>query len=243
MDKYDQTIEEVKTIVETNNHNEELPPFKQSGKNYYKTSDFPQLKLLDANYNSIKAELLHLIEEDKVDKIFYPWIETDLYEESNPDGWYIAPFLIGGKIIKKNCKKAPFLSGLIEQIPQLVSASFSLLKPGTHIAPHKGYDEYSEEVLRYHMGMIIPKGDLGIRVNEEIKLWKEGESFIFDDFLIHEAWNFSTEYRYVLICDFTQLPKSRTEANDDKTIEKLETVKEDKIFKDEKFNASISNYF
>ena len=45
-----------------------------------------------------------------------------------------------------------------------MSVSYSLLKPGTHILPHKGYDDYSQKVLRYHMGMIVTKVDVAIRV-------------------------------------------------------------------------------
>jgi aspartyl/asparaginyl beta-hydroxylase (cupin superfamily) len=199
--------------------------------NFYKTSDYPQLKLFDANYLAIKEELLSITnQENENDRFFEPWVEKDLYEESNPDGWHIAPLMINGNLIEKNCLKAKYLYGLIKEIPQLVSVSFSLLKPNTHIVPHKGYDEYSEEILRYHLGLIIPKGDLGIRVNTDIRVWKEGESFVFDDYKIHEAWNFSDSNRYVLICDFIGSDFDR----------KINS--EDINFKDRKFNDSISNY-
>lgn len=203
--------------------------FKEKNKTFYPTVDFPHMKVLNANYESIKKELYKLIELDRTlsseDKFFQPWIEKDLYEESNPTGWDIGPLMIGGNYIEKNCQRASFLYELLKEIPGIKSASFSLLKPNTHIVPHQGYDEYSEQVLRYHLGLIIPKGDLGIRVAQDIKVWKEGESFIFDDFLIHEAWNFTTEDRYVLICDFAE-------------------VKETDNFKikDINFNKSISNY-
>jgi aspartyl/asparaginyl beta-hydroxylase (cupin superfamily) len=32
-------------------------------------------------------------------------------------------------------------------------------------------------------------------------LWREGEAFIFDDTIEHEAWNDSDKPRAVLICD------------------------------------------
>ena len=138
--------------------------------------------------------------------------------------------MISCKTIEKNCNKAKFLSGLVKQIPQLVSVSYSLLKPDTHIVPHKGYDDYSEEILRYHMGMIIPKGDLGLRVNQDIKVWKEGEAFIFDDYQIHEAWNFTKEDRYVLICD--SIGCEFFDRDKDKEV----------VFVDKKFNDSIAGY-
>lgn len=243
------------TSISTNNSNVKKS-IKKPNQNFYNVSDFPQLRLLDANYAAIKQELLRIIEleEDKkfehaylktsyekselddgekeLSSFFEPWIEKDLYEESNPDGWHIAPLMIGGNLITKNCNKAVFLSELIKEIPQLVSVSFSCLKPDTRIIPHKGYDEYSEKVLRYHLGLIIPKGDLGIRVNEDIKVWKEGNSFIFDDFQTHEAWNFTNEYRYVLICDFIDDALENNDVDNRKEI----------VFNDKKFKESISNY-
>lgn len=200
-------------------------PFKIKGMYFYDNKDFPQLKILNANYRSIRDELVGIINDEleSNSNFFEPWIEFDLYNESNPNGWDIAPLMISGEYIEKNCKKAKFLNELIRQIPGLMSASFSLLKPNTHIVPHQGYDEYSEQVLRYHLGLIIPKGDIGIRVGPEVRTWKEGESFIFDDFMIHEAWNFSSENRYVLICDFKQ---------DDRNVK----------INDKNFNKSISSY-
>ena len=258
---------------------------KKKNTNFYNPLDFPQLRLLQANYKEIKKELLEILELEKntpkEDKFFQPWIEKDLYEESNPTGWDVAPLIIGGKVIEKNCNKAKFLYHVSKYIPELVSISFSLIKPKTHIVPHKGYEDYSEEILRYHLGLIIPKGDLGLRVNEEIKCWKEGESFIFDDYQTHEAWNYSNEYRYVLICDFASSEievinenilnnskhESLSESMNDQgcidqintdnytasTIENLTSTHVNStnninsatpilVFKDKKYNDSITNY-
>jgi len=143
-------------------------------------------------------------------KTFEPWVEKNLYHESNENGWDVAPLMIGGVKIPERCEKFPFLYSLVEKISGVMSASFSLLKPGTHIVPHKGYDDYSEKMFRYHLGLIVPEGDIAIRVEKETKKWENGKSFVFDDFLIHEAWNFTCKNRIVLIIDFlkdeTKLP-------------------------------------
>ena len=52
------------------------------------------------------------------------------------------------------------------------------------------------------MGMIVPEGDIGIRVEKDIRKWENAKSFVFDDFMIHEAWNFTCQNRLVLIIDF-----------------------------------------
>lgn len=158
---------------------------------------------------------------------FEPWVEKNLYSESNEEGWDVAPLMIGGVKIPERCAKFPFLASLIAQISGVVSASFSMLKPGTHIVPHKGYDDYSEKMFRYHLGIIVPPGDVGIRVETDFQKWENGKSFVFDDFLIHEAWNFSSRTRIVLIIDFL---KDETK------------VPENVKFFDANFNKSIKGY-
>jgi aspartyl/asparaginyl beta-hydroxylase (cupin superfamily) len=160
-------------------------------------------------------------------KTFEPWVEKTLYQESNVDGWDVAPLMIGGVKIPDRCKKFPFLFELVGKISSVISVSYSLLKPGTHIVPHKGYDDYSEKIYRFHMGIIIPEGEIGIRVEKDIRKWENGKSFVFDDMMIHEAWNFTNQNRLVLVLDFlkddTQLPESLK-------------------FVNENFNKSINNY-
>ena len=195
---------------------------------FYPIEEFPKFKLLEENYQNILQEFLTVTEDRKVRKseelLFEPWVEKNLYEESNEEGWDVAPLMIGGNSIEDRCKKFKILHELTSQISGIVSISFSLLKPGTHIVPHKGYDDYSERVLRFHMGLIVPEGDVGIRVEKEIRKWENGKSFIFDDFLIHEAWNFSDKDRVVLIIDF------------------LREEKDGSAFVDSNFNNSIKTY-
>lgn len=197
-------------------------------KAFYTVEDFPKMKPLEENFSEIKNEFLSILEEEKQHstRFFEAWVETNLYQESNEDGWDVAPLMIGGSKIDERCDRCPKLMEICDKIPGIMSISYSLLKPGTHIVPHKGYDDYSEKMMRYHLGIIVPRGDIGIRVDKEIKTWKEGKSFIFDDFLIHEAWNFSDENRFVLIIDFLK------DGNDTNI-----------SFKDQNFNNSIKNYF
>ena len=164
----------------------------------------------------------------KQNKTFEPWVEKNLYHESNEQGWDVAPLMIGGEKIPDRYEKFPILTSLVEKITGVMSISYSLLKPGTHIVPHKGYDDYSEKMFRFHMGMIVPDGDIGIRVEKEIRKWELAKSFIFDDFMLHEAWNFSCKNRIVLIIDFLK---------DDNILPK------NIIFLDKNFNNSIKNYF
>jgi len=74
---------------------------------------------------------------------------------------------------------------------------FSILKAGKRIPPHTGVTNIRSIV---HLGLIVPQG-CGFRVGGEVREWREGEAFVFDDTIEHEAWNDSDEDRAVLILD------------------------------------------
>jgi aspartyl/asparaginyl beta-hydroxylase (cupin superfamily) len=197
---------------------------------FYPLDEFPKFKILEENYYELLDELLKVLQENpNIEKVFEPWIERNLYQDSNENGWDVAPLKIGGALIEDRCILFPKLKKLTDQISGIVSISYSMLKPGTHIVAHKGYDDYSEKILRYHMGMIVPEGDIGIRVEKDIRGWDIGKSFIFDDFLIHEAWNFSDKNRIVLIIDFLRN-------------EFLEDNSNQLLFIDKNFNKSTEPY-
>jgi beta-hydroxylase len=198
---------------------------EQNEKYFHSLETFPQFKIIEDNYEGILKELKEVMNQD-ISNLFEPWIEKNLYEESNEEGWDVAPLMIGGVTIERN-RRFPFLMNLVNNIDGIMSVSFSLLKPDTHIVPHKGYDDYSEKVLRYHMGIIIPDGDVGIRVENEVRTWQEGKSFVFDDYMVHEAWNYTEENRIVLIIDFL---RDNNNNNNNKE------------FKDENFHKSITPY-
>jgi aspartate beta-hydroxylase len=51
-----------------------------------------------------------------------------------------------------------------------------------------------------HLPLIVPD-KCGFRVGGEIREWRVGEAFVFDDTIEHEAWNESDAIRAVLIVD------------------------------------------
>ena len=59
-------------------------------------------------------------------------------------------------------------------------------------------------MLRLHLGLIVPepREQLGIRVENDVYRWHEGEAVIFDDAYEHEAWNRTPNTRVVLFVDF-----------------------------------------
>jgi len=106
-----------------------------------------------------------------------------------------------GQRLEKNAKMAPKTTKMLESVPDLQTAWFSILAPGYHIPAHTGV---TKGILRVHIGLIIPKDyeKCRIRVGDDIKLWQEGSMFIFDDTYNHEVWNETDEERVILLFDF-----------------------------------------
>jgi hypothetical protein len=71
----------------------------------------------------------------------------------------------------------------------LVGAKFSLLRPGSHIAPHCGP---TTRRLRLQLPLSIPPAchaNCAIRVAGELHRWTEGAVLVFDDSFEHEVWH------------------------------------------------------
>jgi aspartyl/asparaginyl beta-hydroxylase (cupin superfamily) len=57
-------------------------------------------------------------------------------------------------------------------------------------------------VLRCHLALVVPRGDVALRVDGEMRRWEAGRCLVFDDTLEHDAWNRAAADRVVLIVTF-----------------------------------------
>lgn len=102
-----------------------------------------------------------------------------------------------------NCARLPATTALLGALPLLEiarrgpNAFLSRLAPKTRIPAHNGVTNARVTV---HLPLIVPPG-CGFRVGEETRAWHEGEAWVFDDTIDHEAWNDSGEARLILIFD------------------------------------------
>jgi beta-hydroxylase len=99
---------------------------------------------------------------------------------------------------EKNCRRCPETARLVERIPDLQTALFSVLWPGSHIPRHRGV---TKAILTCHLPLRIPadRGRCHIRIAGQDHAWQDGKLLIFDDLYEHEVWNETDEDRVVLI--------------------------------------------
>lgn len=163
---------------------------------FYPLDQFPFVHALEESWRTIRDEHSRLAASD-----FMEWPERHLYNQ----GWAVFGFYAFGKRLSRNCELCPETTKVLETLPGLVTAGFSQLAPGTHIQPHTGY---TSAVLRCHLGLIVPE-DCALRVGSETRSWREGQCFIFDDTIEHEAWNRASTHRTILLLDI-QRPEPGT---------------------------------
>lgn len=155
------------------------------------TSDYPFTRVLEDAYPVIRREM-----EALPLSRFKEWYEKDLYTNL----WLVYGLFAMGSKLKDNCKACPETVKVLEQIPDMTTAGFSCLLPGTHIKPHEGF---TKMVLRCHLGLKVPEPEkCALKVSGVEGRWREGKCLIFDDTNTHEAWNFGQSPRIVLLIDF-----------------------------------------
>ncbi len=170
---------------------------------FFEAEDFPWVNELETNSHLIRQEL---------DKILEFTTELPNFQDISPDQGYSTSldnlwktyFLYGYGIKEKsNCQRCPETTRLIESIPGMKTAFFSILLPGKHIPEHRG--PY-KGVVRCLLGLKIPEPRelCRIRVDSETRHWEEGKAMFFDDSFPHEAWNETEEIRVVLFLDIVR---------------------------------------
>ena len=128
-------------------------------------------------------------------------ISPDQYRISNDDMWKTFWFRGFGHRSGPACEACPTTARLLDAVPGLETALFSILGPRKHIPAHRGV---FKGIINYHLGLIVPAEPTAcrMRVGTEIVYWKEGKSAVFDDTNEHEVWNDTDEERVVLMIQF-----------------------------------------
>jgi beta-hydroxylase len=166
---------------------------------FFDPADFAWVAPIEADWKLIRAELDDVLAYRDALPNFQD-ISTDQYVLTDDDRWKTYFFYGYGFKSEPNCARCPETARLVEAIPGMQTAMFSILAPHKHIPPHDG--PY-KGVLRYHLGLLIPATDerCGIKVGGQAAHWEEGKSLVFDDTFEHEAWNDTDETRVVLFVD------------------------------------------
>lgn len=160
----------------------------------------PALLELDRNYLTIRSEVEALLKKGLNLPRYHDLDPRQAGISGNTEKkWKVFVLYQMGAKPKANRALCPKTAALLDRIPNLFEAFFSILEAGKSIPAHNGpYPGY----LRYHLGLLVPKENPPrIRVKEQFHTWQEGTSVLFDDSWNHEVFNESKEDRVVLLVD------------------------------------------
>jgi len=161
---------------------------------------FPFFKDFTDNWEKIRDEAAGVLKH-REDIPAFQEVSPDQYRISTGKNWRTFILFGFGTKLEKNCRQAPATTALLEKVPNLQTAWFSILAPGYHIPAHTGV---SKGIVRAHLGLLIPREaeKCRIRVGDQIRVWRPGEIFVFDDTYEHEVWNDTPDERVILLFDF-----------------------------------------
>lgn len=176
---------------------------------FYPRERFPWQAALEAGAASIREELRAVIADEQNLESFLQSgrpEEAEAYLRASGDraaAWDAYFFYRHGERFDAHCASCPQTAALLEEAALVhirdhaPETLFSVLRPGTHILPHRGV---TNTRLVTHLPLIVPP-DCALRVGGETHVWQPDQCVTFDDTFEHEAWNRSDETRVVLILD------------------------------------------
>ena len=175
---------------------------------FYDRDQFPWLAALEAATPDIRREALAVLEDCGDD--IRPYVShpdgspVNQWAELNRSPRWSTYFLWKDGIRNdRQCEQCPMTARAAEAVPFIDTTNFgptimySLLAPHTRIPPHSSV---TNARLVVHLPLIVPDG-CAFRVGNDVRPWREGEAWVFDDTIEHEAWNDSDQHRMILMID------------------------------------------
>lgn len=184
---------------------------------FFDREDFPWLTRLEAASAEIAAEAKAVLAQGEA---FQPYLKEDPTRPQlkrgglfNNRDWSAFYLWEDGKQVAHNAARCPRTMAALEHVPlphiagRSPNVLFSLMRGGAHIPPHTGI---LNTRLIGHLPLLVPP-ECKFRVGNEVRTWREGEAWLFDDTIEHEAWNGSTEPRLILLFEIWRPELSETE--------------------------------
>jgi beta-hydroxylase len=166
---------------------------------------FPQLDLLQANWQTIRDEALALFDEGHIraaanhnDASFNSFFKQ---------GWKRFYLKWYGEPLASAEALCPQTVALLKSIPNVKAAMFATLAPHSKLNPHR--DPFAGS-LRYHLGLITPNSrDCRIFVDGEEHAWGDGKDVVFDETYVHWVENNTDQTRVILFADVERPLRAR----------------------------------
>jgi beta-hydroxylase len=157
--------------------------------NFLDPENFPFLKQIKDNFQIIHDEFI------KATDVSQPWEDELLYDGK----WDVIGLKYENINILDFQRVFPKTTEIFNSLPnKIYTYGFSIMRPSCEIHPHVNIINY---VLRGHL-CLSTNDNCALIVNEESRNWQVGELLVFDDTMLHSAYNRGNTDRVVLLFDF-----------------------------------------
>lgn len=164
--------------------------------------DFPELQQIQTHWQTLREEARALHYSRSFETLNHPGkaAHYDLgFHSFHKYGWrkfYLKWYGCQHKSAERLCPRSV---ALLNNIPSINGAMFSILPPGSQLSYHN--DPFACS-LRYHLGLMTPNSDACfINVDGQTYSWRDGEGLLFDETYIHYVRNDTLQHRLILMCD------------------------------------------
>lgn len=166
------------------------------------TQDFPELKLIEDNWQVIRDEAKQLLDNKYFEKTTQEGSAASYdigFRTFFKYGWSKFYLTWYGNRINSAEQLCPKTVALLKQVPSVNGAMFSYLPAGSQLTRHLDPLACS---LRYHLGLVTPNTDnCFINVDNQVHSWRDGKPLLFDETYLHFVKNNTDQGRLILMCD------------------------------------------
>jgi beta-hydroxylase len=164
----------------------------------FETTSVPGLAKIRESYPVIREEAKALLDAGVFQRP--PAVDEPGYNTFEKGGWRLYPLKwYTDKCSRTAVQMCPKTCAILDAIPTIRSAMFTVLPPGGRLGRH--HDPIASS-LRYHLGLLTPNSDRCALTLDGIEYpWRDGEELLFDQTYLHSAVNQTDTVRVILFCD------------------------------------------
>ncbi|MBU0724545.1 MAG: aspartyl/asparaginyl beta-hydroxylase domain-containing protein [Alphaproteobacteria bacterium] len=165
-------------------------------------ADFPELDLLQQNWQVIREEGLALVRQNYFEATKRPGTAGSYdvgFRTFFKYGW--SRFYLNWYGYTHHSAQAlcPRTVEILARVPAVHGAMFAYLPPRSQLTRHADPIAIS---LRYHLGLATPNSDACfINIDGQKRSWRDGEVILFDETYLHYVRNDTDSDRLILMCD------------------------------------------
>ncbi len=163
-------------------------------------SNFSWAEMLVQNTHTIRRELDQvMVHRELLPKVYE--LQREQYRVSSDNKWKMFVLFGWGHVFEEAERMCPATVKILQKIPGLRTAIFSILDAGAYVPDHRGR---IPGLLRGHLALIVPEetGKCYLRIEDTTCYWEEGKLLIFDDTYTHGVQNQTEQERVILLLHF-----------------------------------------